>query len=399
MSRKRNVLILIDSFGRGGGETQTVHLTRMLVEDGEYNVHLACLSRRGVLFDEVQDLGLAEIPEYPLKSFYDRNAVAQLRRFSAYLREHKIDVVHAQDFYTNVFGMPAAALAHTPARIASRIETGDWRTPAQELIERGAFRLAHAVNANAEAVKQHLVRKGVPAEKIAVIYYGFDISRVTPPQGLGRGEMLAMLGLPHEAERRFVTIVANLRTDVKDHPMFLRAAKRVRALVPEAAFVLAGEGELTDAMRQLSIELGLERDAFFIGRCDRMAELLAISDVCVLSSKSEGFSNSILEYMAAARPVVVTDVGGAREAVVEGESGYIVNSGDDEAMAARIVSLLREPLRARAMGQMGRNVVERKFSERAQLEDTKALYERLLTEARGERETLRPLHREEERVG
>ena len=399
MSRKRNVLILIDSFGRGGGETQTVHLTRMLVEDGEYGVHLACLSRRGVLFDEVQDLGLKEIPEYPLKSFYDRNAVAQLRRFSAYLREHNIDVVHAQDFYTNVFGMPGAALARTPARIASRIETGDWRTPAQELIERGAFRLSHAVNANAEAVKQHLVRKGVPAEKIAVIYYGFDISRVTPPKGLGRDEMLDLLGLPREGARRFVTIVANLRTDVKDHPMFLRAAKRVRALVPEAAFVLAGEGELTDAMRGLSIELGLERDAFFIGRCDRMAELLAISDVCVLSSKSEGFSNSILEYMAAARPVVVTDVGGAREAVVEGESGYIVNSGDDRKMAARIVSLLREPERARAMGRMGRDVVERKFSERAQLEDTKALYERLLTEARGERETLRPLQREEERVG
>lgn len=395
MSRKRNVLILIDSFGRGGGETQTVHLTRMLVEDAEYGVHLACLSRRGVLFDEVQDLGLPEIPEFPLTSFYDRNAVVQLRRFSSYLREHRIDVVHAQDFYTNVFGMPAAALARVPARIASRIETGDWRTPAQEMIERGAFRLSHAVNANAEAVKQHLVKKGVPAEKISVIYYGFDISRVTPPAGLGRDEMLDVLGLPRDGGRRFVTIVANLRTDVKDHPMFLRAARRVRELVPEAAFVLAGEGELTDAMRQLSVELGLERNAFFIGRCERMAELLAISDVCVLSSKSEGFSNSILEYMAAARPVVVTDVGGAREAVVEGESGYIVNSGDDETMAARIVSLLSDPQRARAMGQAGRGVVEHKFSERAQLEDTKALYERLLAEARGEREVARALQREE----
>jgi len=372
-----------------------VHLTRMLVEDGEYGVHLACLSRRGVLYEEALSLGLGEIPEYPLNSFYDRNAVVQLRRFASYLREHRIDVVHAQDFYTNVFGMPGAALARVPVRIASRIETGDWRTPAQELIERGAFRLAHAVNANAEAVKRHLVMKGVPAEKIAVIYYGFDISRVTPPAGLGRDEMLEAVGLARAlSARRFVTIVANLRTDVKDHPMFLRAARRVRAEVPEAAFLIAGEGELTDEIRALAGELGLAQDVFFLGRCERMAELLAVSDVCVLSSKSEGFSNSILEYMAAARPVVVTDVGGAREAVLEGESGYIVNSGDDQAMAERIKGLLREPERARAMGQRGRQVVEEKFSEKAQLDDTKAMYERLLLRAGGKREVVSDLRHE-----
>jgi L-malate glycosyltransferase len=394
MSRKRNILILIDSFGRGGGETQTVHLTRMLVEDAEYGVHLACLSRRGVLYEEACSLGLGEIAEYPLTSFYDRNAVAQLKRFASYLREHRIDVVHAQDFYTNVFGMPGAALARVPVRIASRIETGDWRTPAQELIERGAFRLSHAVNANALAVKRHLVKKGVPAEKIAVIYYGFDISRVTPPEGLGRDEMLEALGLTRPgAGRRFVTIVANLRTDVKDHPMFLRAARRVRSEIPEAAFVIAGEGELMNEMRALAAELGLAQDVFFLGRCERMAELLAISDVCVLSSKSEGFSNSILEYMAAARPVVVTDVGAAREAVVEGESGYIVNSGDDVAMAERIGRLLSEPEQARAMGLSGRRVVEEKFSEKAQLNDTKALYEQLLRRS-GKREVLSDLSHE-----
>jgi L-malate glycosyltransferase len=372
-----------------------VHLTRMLAEDGEYGVHLACLSRRGVLYEEARALGLGEIPEYPLNSFYDRNAVAQLSRFASYLRDHRIDVVHAQDFYTNVFGMPGAALARVPVRIASRIETGDWRTPAQELIERGAFRLSHAVNANALAVKRHLVKKGVPEEKIAVIYYGFDISRVTPPEGLGRDEMMEALGLARAgAGRRFVTIVANLRTDVKDHPMFLRAARRVHAEIPEAAFLIAGEGELTDSMRALAAELGLAQDVFFLGRCERMAELLAISDVCVLSSKSEGFSNSILEYMAAARPVVVTDVGGAREAVVEGESGYIVNSGDDVTMAERIAGLLGEPERARAMGLSGRRVVEEKFSEKAQLDDTKAMYEQLLARSGGKREVVSDLSHE-----
>ena len=104
--------------------------------------------------------------------------------------------------------------------------------------------------------------------------------------------------------------------------------------------------------------------------------------MCVLSSKAEGFSNSILEYMAAARPVVVTDVGGAREAVVDGETGYVVLPGDDEAMAERIISLLNHTVEARAMGDKARKRVEEKFSCQAQLEREESLYDRLLAQSR-----------------
>jgi glycosyltransferase involved in cell wall biosynthesis len=100
-----------------------------------------------------------------------------------------------------------------------------------------------------------------------------------------------------------------------------------------------------------------------------------------LSSRAEGFSNAILEYMAAGRPVVATDVGGAREAVVHGETGYLVPPGDDEAMAAHIVALLRQTERARVMGETGRRVVLKKFSCEAQLAGVESLYGRLLSEA------------------
>jgi glycosyltransferase involved in cell wall biosynthesis len=110
-----------------------------------------------------------------------------------------------------------------------------------------------------------------------------------------------------------------------------------------------------------------------------VAELLAVSDVCVLSSKAEGFSNSILEYMAASRAVVATDVGGAREAIIEGETGYLVPAGDDETFAARIISLLSNDKQRQLMGARGRQLVERKFSCAAQLERVETLYEKLLT--------------------
>ena len=228
--------------------------------------------------------------------------------------------------------------------------------------------------ANSGAVRDQLIREGVPADKVVQHYNGLDLKRITIQPGATRDEILARLGLP---ERRFVTIVANLQHPVKDHPTFLRAAARVRAVISDAAFVIAGEGKLMDGLRELTAQLGLKDDVFFIGRCEKVAELLSVSEACALSSTAEGFSNAILEYMAAARPVVVTDVGGAREAVTEGETGYIVAAGDDEKMAQRMIELLRDPQRARAMGQRGRSIVEEKFSCERHLQNTLELYNEL----------------------
>jgi len=214
-----------------------------------------------------------------------------------------------------------------------------------------------------------------------VIYNGLDTSRVAAVQGAARLENLKKLGLPEASvDRRFVVIVANMRHDVKDYPMFLRAARSVANSVPDAAFLLAGEGQLQQSFRELATELGIADRTFFLGRCEHIAELLSLADVCVLSSKAEGFSNSILEYMAAGKPVVVTDVGGAREVVIENETGYIVPSGADELMTERIVSLLHDPQKARAMGEKGRRVIQQKFSSEELVRNTEALYHRLLKE-------------------
>lgn len=376
MAPKRNILHLIDNFEQGGTERQAVQLACRMHAGGRFRVHLACFSLQGVLLRDVESLDLGEIPEFPLTSFFDRNAVTQLGRFSRLLHEREIDVVQTHGFYTNIFGMAGAFRAGVSNRVASKRESEGFRTEAQERAERFVFRIANRVVANAEVVRRQLTKRGVPAAKVVTIYNGVDLERVAAK--LNTNDARARLGLPREG-RRFITIVANVNHPVKDHPTFLRAAQRVLAEVSDAAFIVAGEGSLLEEYRALAARLGISDDVFFIGRCERVGELLSISDVCVLSSQAEGFSNSILEYMAAARPVVVTDVGGAREAVVEGKTGYIVPAGDDEKMAARIISLLNEPDHARRMGELGRRVVEEKFSCAAQLARTEALYEELLT--------------------
>lgn len=370
------VLHLINSFEQGGTERQTLQLARLLKESGRYTVRLACLNSHGVLRAEAEALGLGQIEQYKLTSFHDANFIKQVRWLARRLRSDRISVVHSHDFYTNVFGMAAARLARVPARVASKRDIAGFRTPAQNFVERCSFRLARRVVVNSEAVRAFLVGSGVPARKIVTLYNGLDPARVEPPVNFNEEEVRASLGLP--PERPLVTIVANLQHEVKDHRTFLRAARRVKESVTDAAFVLAGEGDLTEALHAYAAELGLAGDVFFTGRCTRVAELLAVSDVCVLSSKAEGFSNSILEYMAASRPVVVTDVGGAREAVVEGETGFVVPPGDDEASAERVTLLLSDPERARLMGERGRRRVEERFSCAAQLAGVEGLYDELL---------------------
>jgi L-malate glycosyltransferase len=372
------VLQLIDSFQQGGSERQAIQLTRLLHDSGRYSVSLVCLNSDGPLRREVEALELGEIRAYPLNSFYDFNAFRQLRRFVSHLRESKVDVLHTHDFYTNIFGMFAGALARVPVRVASRRETTGMRSGLQRRVQRFSYSLAHRVVANSEAVRKRLTAEGLRADRIAVIYNGLDLNRVGP-RAATKAAHLAALNLPPElSDRPLVTIVANMRLEVKDHGMFLRAAQRVGQTISNAAFLLAGEGELMPSIRAQAESLGLDTRAFFLGRCEKLAELLSISDVCVLTSKSEGFSNSILEYMAAGCPVVATDVGGAREAIVEGATGYVVTTGDDQLMAERIVSLMRDPEKARAMGERGRQVVEEKFSCAAQLKRTEELYSGLL---------------------
>jgi glycosyltransferase involved in cell wall biosynthesis len=367
---------MIDSFEQGGPNVW-LQLTKLLHQRA--SLYLRPAAYPFPLKQEVADLQLGDVPSFPLNSFYDLNALGQLRRFVRFLRDARVDILHTHDFYTNVFGMTAGALARVPVRIASRRETSGMRSAAQLKAQRFAYRRAHQVLANSAAVQAQLQSEGIAGDKITVIYNGLEIDRVRHAAPVPKAEALRCLGLNAELnERRIVTIVANMRLPVKDHAMLLRMARRVSDSIPAAAFVLAGEGELMPSIIKQADDAGLSANTFFTGACDKLAELLAVSDVCVLTSKSEGFSNSILEYMAAARPVVVTNVGGAGEAVMEGETGYLVESGDDATMAQKVLLLLNDAEKARAMGERGYQLVKEKFSRAAQLNHTEDLYDRLL---------------------
>lgn len=369
---KKRVLQFIGGFHQGGSERQAVALSRLLRTDGTFDVFAATLNNEGVLVGEMEAAGFSNIPEFRLDSFFDANFVRQVRRCASYLSDEKIDIVHTHDFYSNVFGMAAATLARVPVRIASKRETG-MRTRAQTFVEGMAFGRAHAIVSNSIAAREMLNGRGF--RNVEVVYNGIDLSRFDGAADAAAARKA--LGLPG-GNVRIVTLVANLRHTVKNIPMLLRAAQQVCEKTKDVHFAIAGEGELEADLKQLAADLGIADHVTFLGRCDDVPGLLAATDICVLTSDSEGLSNSLLEYMAAGRPVVATDVGGASEAVVEGETGYLVPRGDHTVLASHILRLLADPDQAWRLGEAGKARAANMFSESALLANVVSLYNSLL---------------------
>lgn len=177
-----------------------------------------------------------------------------------------------------------------------------------------------------------------------------------------------------------IALAANLRP-VKNVQGFLSAAFQVAEERPDVGFVIMGSGPDEQSLKSFANELGLGQRIFWAGSVPYTAPYLAQAQVGCLSSDSEGFSNAIVEYMAAGLPVVATRVGGAAECVIDSETGYLVGRGNMKSLASRIVEVLSDQENSRAMGARGRSRVEERFTFERQMTQYQELYDRLLSPA------------------
>ena len=357
-SERVSVCLLVDTVGLNAGTEKLVAETALRLDPAKIDVHVCCFegSKR------LEELGRhCKTRVFPLTQLNSIQGLRQIRAFHHYLNEHKIQVAHA--FMTKSAIMAVSASPGTTCKsvVAARLAI-DWYTP---FITR-FFRYymnprTTRIMANSEGVKWYAVKhEKAPAEKFDVIYQGVDMNRYAAESG--DPSVAESLGIPREA--RVVGIVANYRP-IKDLPLFLRAAKVVAGKVPNAAFLLVGTGELYEELQRLAEELGIAQSVFFTNGRGAVPDHLCRMSIACLSSESEGFSNAILEYMAAGLPVVATDVGGNGEAIVHGETGFLVKERNPEAFAAPIVELLENEELRRTMGERALERCRKLFSMEA----------------------------------
>ena len=364
------VLHLITSFEIGGTERQAVELLKRL--DGErYDIRLAVLRNDGPLYKEIESL-FPNVPEFPLTSFYDANAVKQLRRLRQLLLREKINILHAHDFYSSFIGAAAARLSGVRV-IASQRHLKLSDRAAHRLGTRLIHRLAHRILVNSLAIRDYVVANDrAPVHKIDVVRNGV----VPVTQSVShRGQLCRELGIA--ADTTLIGMVARLQP-VKGHRFFIDAAAKILKSRGDVHFVLVGDGPLKSEIEQQVRRLGLAGHAHFLGDRRDAPHLIAAFDLLVLASLHEGLPNAVMEAMAAGVPVVATPVGGTKELIIDSETGYFAAPGDSAALANRILFALGDQEHRSTIIRSARRRISIEYGIERMVQSVEALYEKVM---------------------
>lgn len=369
---KLHVTQLVNCLGLGGTERQLVEHLRRLDRD-ERELDLCCLQKLGEFMPEVRSLGI-EPHEFHLKGSLARpNTGVQVARLALRLRRQGTDLLHCHDFYSNLVGAAAARLAGLPY-IISRRDLGAWVGPWRGQALRVVTRTARWVLCNSTAIRDHLVRvEGVDPSRIELVPNGLDVSRFDREL---RAPLASSFPVAQDGQPVFV-VVGNMKHEVKGHSHFMKAAALVARVRPDAMFVLVGDGALRTGLERQARNYGLSSRVHFVGKRTDVPAILGRCHVAVSPSHSEGFSNAVMEAMAARLPVVATAVGGNPELVRDGRTGFLVPRSEVQALAEAMTRLANDRTLSTTLGLAGRRRIEDEYSMDRVSAILTALYRRI----------------------
>ncbi len=346
------VCFMIDRLSRAGTETQLLALIRTL-DPRKVQPSL-------VLLDGEDDLSRALEPSacpvlrLGVRKLLGARSLLAAKRLLAFWREQRPDVLQTYFLDAAYFGVPVAKLARIPKVLRVRNNLGYWLTGKHRLLSRLVSPFVNVTLTNTDAGKHMLVQQeGYRDGSVTVIENGVDLGR------------FKRFMLPDTSRARVrVGCVANLRP-VKNIDGLMRAARAALTRFPQLVFEVAGEGEQRGELERLHAELGLGDRFKLLGSVSDVPAFLRSLDIAVLPSHSEGMSNALLEYMAASRAVIATDVGANAGIVRNGKDGLIVPAKNEEALADALGQMLANPLRAAGFGASARKRVEKEYSREA----------------------------------
>lgn len=299
------------------------------------------------------------------KSELDYRIYQALVPLCAYVRQERIDIIHAQTRVTQVMGAILGKLTHRPYVSTCH---GFFKT---RLSRRWLPCWGRRVIAISPAVEGHLKNDfGVAPDKIALIPSGIDIQAFDAVDAQARADARKRYGF---CEEPLIGIVARL-SDVKGQDVLVSAMKTIVKDVPQAKLLLVGEGKMEGVLRDMVAALALESHVFFYPVVNKTAEILAMLDVFVMPSRQEGLGLSIMEAQAMGLAVVASNVGGIPTVIEDGRTGVLVQPQDPKALAGAIIYLLKDKEARARMGAAAREFIRHNHSADKMVDQTLRLY-------------------------
>ncbi len=290
-------------------------------------------------------------------------------KLSRLVRKWQPAIVHAHDPHAVAMvslGLSFGAPVPRPKVVASR--RVDFHLQGNAFSQ-WKYRQVDGFIAASGAIRDILVHDGIPAGRIVVVHDGIDVEKIAHRPS---ADLHAEYWLPHG-----VPVVVNVGALVahKGQKFLIEAMPAVLREVPDAHLVVFGEGELRGALERQIKHLSLEKHVLLPGFREDVLSLMKSADLFVMSSITEGLGSAVLDAMAMGLAVVGTRAGGIPEAVVPGETGELVEPSEPKALAAAIVTLLKDTARRRAYGEAGRQRVARQFDVAHLVDGTLAAYQ------------------------
>jgi glycosyltransferase involved in cell wall biosynthesis len=388
------VLRVIARLNVGGPALHVAYLSAGLQERGYETTLVAGELARGeesmAFVAESRGVEVRAVSELRRQVSPFRDVVAAFR-LAGLIRSTRPDVVHTHTAKAGAVGRVAVVLSgirprpvvvHTFHGHVLRGYFGPLTAWGFRLLERILARTTDALVAVSPQVRDDLVRLGVaPADKFVVVRLGIELEERVGGNGDARERTRRLLGIPDD---RFVVGWMGRMTAVKRTDDVLLALKGLHERGVPAALCLVGDGPDRDQLEERAHELGIARDCFSLGYQDAVADWYAAFDAMILPSANEGTPVSVIESLAAGRPVVATDVGGVSDVVRDGVDGFLVEAADVDGRADPLQELAADPERRRAMGAAGRERVLHRYAVARLVDDVDRLY-RALLEARQSR--------------
>jgi len=367
------VLHLIGTLQVGGAEQQLVSLAPLFNPE-RFRIIVATMQPRDTLAGALAGTHV----ECRLLNFRVRHFISGVWRLCSLLRREKVDVLHTHMYHASWYGRIAGLCARVPVMVTTDHGHDPWRKPWHIAFERFALRYTDLKIAVSKDVAEVLkARDHVPDEKLVVIPNGVDPERFRVVKA-ERDSIRAEFGFTDDTV--LIGSVGRL-VEPKAYHVLIEAMVHVSKLVPPARLVLIGDGPLRGDLERCASDLGVSDGVLFAGARSDIPAVLAAIDIYAMSSNREGLPVSLLEAMAAGKPIVATMVGGIPEVVSDRREGLLVPSGDPEALAGAIRELACDPKLAAHLGRQASEKVAAEYSIGATVRRLEEVYCSLLDKA------------------